>query len=75
LQLNTDILNEATCSIFVTTSSDESIDLEESSDPLLPDFSLPTDTTNMLDILLNSMGGNLSAKPRAFNEVNEKDIN
>ncbi len=60
MQLKTDILNEATCSVSVATSSDESINREESSDAPLPDFPLPTDPTNMLDILLNSIGGNLS---------------
>jgi hypothetical protein len=60
MQLKTDILNEATCSVSVATSSSESINLEESSDPPLPDFPLPTDTANMLDNLLNSIGGDLS---------------
>jgi hypothetical protein len=54
MQLKIDIINEATCSVSVATSSDESINLEES------DVPLPTDTTNMLDILLNSIGGDLS---------------
>jgi hypothetical protein len=60
MQLKTDILSKATCSVSVAISSNESINLGESYDPLLPDFPLPTDTTNMLDILLNSIGGNLS---------------
>jgi hypothetical protein len=60
MQLKTDILNEATCSVSVATSSNESINLEKYSDPPLPDFPLSTDTTNMLDKLLNSINGNLS---------------
>jgi len=52
MQLKTDILKEAII-VSAVTSSDEPIDLENSSDP--PHH---TDTpTNMLDILLNSIGG------------------
>jgi hypothetical protein len=60
MQLKTDILNDTTYCVSVATSPDESINLEESYDPPLPNVPLPTGTTNMLDILLNSIGGNLS---------------
>ena len=53
MQLKTDILKEAIDIVSAVTSSDEPIDLEKSSDP-----PHPTDTpTNILDILLNSIGG------------------
>ena len=53
MQLKTDTLKEAIDIVSAVTSSDESIDLEKSSDP-----PHPTDTpTNMLDILLNGIGG------------------
>ena len=56
MQLKKYILKEAVDIVSVVTSSDEPIDLEleQSSDP-----PHPTDTsTNMLDILLNGIGGN-----------------
>ena len=53
MQLKTDILKESIDIFSAVTSSDEPIDLEKSSDP-----PHPTDTpTNMLDILLNGIGG------------------
>jgi hypothetical protein len=53
-QLKSDILNEAVGSLSVTTSSDEPNNLEESSDPL---HSIKAPPINMLDILLNGIGG------------------
>ncbi len=53
MQLKTDILKEAIDIVSAVTSSAEPIDLKKSSDP-----PHPTDTpTNMLDILLNGIGG------------------
>ncbi len=53
VQLKTDILKEAIDIFSAVTSSDEPIDLEKSSE-----LSQPTNMpTNMLDILLNSIGG------------------
>jgi hypothetical protein len=53
VQLKTDILKEAIDIVSAVTSSDEPIDRVKSSDP-----PYPTDTpTNMLDILLNGIGG------------------
>ncbi len=53
MQLKTDILKEAVDIVSAVTSSDEPIDLEKSSDT-----PHPTNTpTNMLDILLNGIGG------------------
>jgi hypothetical protein len=57
MQLKTGILNEAIGSVSVATSSDEFINLEESSDPPHPDPPHSIDTTNMLDILLNGIDG------------------
>ena len=53
MQLKTDILKEAIDIVSAVTSSDEPIDLEKSSE-----LSHPTNMpTNMLDVLLNSIGG------------------
>jgi hypothetical protein len=52
MQLKTDILKEATI-VSAVTSSDEPIDLEKSSDPP----HLTNTPNNMLDILLNGIGG------------------
>jgi hypothetical protein len=53
MQLKTDILKEAIDIVSAVTSSDEPIDLEQSSGP-----PHPTDTpTNMLNILLNNISG------------------
>jgi hypothetical protein len=54
MQLKSDIWNEAVGSLSVATSSDEPNNLEESSDPLHPIKAPPI---NMLDILLNGIGG------------------
>jgi hypothetical protein len=53
MQLKTDILKEAIDIVSAVTSSDEPIDLEKSSDPPHPSNT----PTNMLDILLNGIGG------------------
>ena len=53
MQLKTDILKEAIDIVSAVTSSDEPIDLEKSSE-----LSHPTNMpTNMLDVLLNTIGG------------------
>jgi hypothetical protein len=53
MQLKTDILKEAIDIVSAVTSSDEPIDLEKSFE-----HSHPTNMpTNMLDVLLNSIGG------------------
>ena len=59
MQLKSDILNEAVGSLSVATSSDDPNNLEESSEPLEapPADPLEAPPTNMLDILLNGIGG------------------
>jgi hypothetical protein len=59
MQLKSDILNEAVGRFSVATSSDDPNNLEESSDPLEapPTGPLEAPPTNMLDILLNGIGG------------------
>ena len=57
MQLKSDILNEAVGSLSVATSSDDPNNLEESSDPLHPIKAPPA---NMLDILLNGIGGGMT---------------
>jgi len=54
MQLKSDILNEAVGSLSVATSSDDPNNLEESSDPL------KAPPANMLDILLNGIGGGMT---------------
>ena len=54
MQLKSDILNEAVGSLSVATSSDDPNNLEESSDPL------EAPPANMLDILLNGIGGGMT---------------
>jgi hypothetical protein len=55
MQLKSDILNEAVGSLSVATSSDDPNNLEESSDP-----ALEAPPANMLDILLNGIGGGMT---------------
>jgi hypothetical protein len=54
MQLKSVILNEAVGSLSVATSSDDPNNLEESSDPL------EAPPANMLDILLNGIGGGMT---------------
>jgi len=57
MQPKSDILNEAEGSLSVATSSDDPNNLDESSDPLHPIEAPPA---NMLDFLLNGIGGGMT---------------
>jgi hypothetical protein len=65
MQLKTDILKEAIDIVSAVTSSDEPIDLDKSSE-----LSHPTNMpTNMLDVLLNSIGGDKTTPDNQDNTV------
>jgi hypothetical protein len=67
MQLKSDIFNEAVGSLSVATSSDEPNNLEESSDSLHPIKAPPN---NMLDILLNGIGGDKTTPNDQVNTAN-----
>jgi hypothetical protein len=71
MQLTSDILNEAVGSLSVATSSDDPNNLEESSDPL---HSIEAPTTNMLDILLNGIGGGMTTRNDQVNTATAKQL-
>ena len=65
MQLKSDILNEAVGSLSVVTSSDDPNNLEKSSNPL------EAPPANMLDILLNGIGGTTTP----YDQVNTATAN
>ena len=71
MQLKSDILNEAVGSLSVAMSSDDPNNLEESSDPLHPIEAPPA---NMLDILLNGIGGGLATPNDQVNTATAKQL-
>ncbi len=71
MQLKSDILNEAVGSLSVATSSDDPNNLEESSDPLHPMEAPPA---NMLDILLNGIGGGMTTPNDQINTATANQV-
>jgi len=71
MQLKSDILNEAVGSLSGATSSDDPNNLEESSDPLHP---IGAPSTNMLDILLNGIGGGMTTPNDQVNTATANQV-